>query len=209
MIYERCTTSVFGNGNFWESQGTQRRSLTANLKPLLPTSSLQLPLMAQVFSYSFFLLYCWFFFKTLFYSVKLWNIKSMKCLDTLNANEGIIYCIAWAPGSDDRLIAASSKGPLILWDTKRGQLLLVCPSHLSSFLLLSCSPISPSVGTDNSKGYYIPHHTTTHSSCRDSITTRTQCTVAHGIPSTHPSSPRAPATATVWCSELKGQSHIA
>ena len=58
-------------------------------------------------------------------TVKLWNIKTMKCLDTLNGNEGIIYCVSWAPGNDDRLVASSSKGPLILWDTKRGELLKV------------------------------------------------------------------------------------
>jgi WD repeat-containing protein 17 len=30
--------------------------------------------------------------------VKLWNISTMKCLDTLNGNEGIVYCVAWSPG---------------------------------------------------------------------------------------------------------------
>lgn len=50
----------------------------------------------------------------------------MHCLDSLNANEGIVYCVAWSPlSSDDRLVAAMSRGPLVLWDTKRGQLLLV------------------------------------------------------------------------------------
>ncbi|PRP82721.1 hypothetical protein PROFUN_09983 [Planoprotostelium fungivorum] len=54
-------------------------------------------------------------------SVKLWDLSQMKCIDTLQGNEGVVYSCSWS-NSGDRIVAGTSRGKTLLWDTTRGVL---------------------------------------------------------------------------------------
>ena len=69
-------------------------------------------------------------------SIKIWNLLNMKCLNTLevahdkteNANinavkDAIIYGISWSPLDENRLVAATYGGKILLCDTQNSKII--------------------------------------------------------------------------------------
>ena len=56
----------------------------------------------------------------------------MDCTLTLKGQEGVIYGLSWAPSGDDRLVSASSKGELCIWDTIKGVIIARATLHKDS-----------------------------------------------------------------------------
>lgn len=73
-------------------------------------------------------------------TVKIWDVSEMKahaypsypalvlrashacvqCVESLPGHEGVVYSIAWSPLNDDRLVAATAKAKIFLWDIGKG-----------------------------------------------------------------------------------------
>lgn len=54
-------------------------------------------------------------------TIKLWNADSLACTATLRGAEGVLYSLSWSPDST-KVVAATSKGEVLLWDAETGQL---------------------------------------------------------------------------------------
>ncbi len=60
--------------------------------------------------------------------IKIWNTQTMRLVSTLSQSQThgavggeretalVIYCLAWAPGEDSRLVSGHGNGDIVLWD---------------------------------------------------------------------------------------------
>eukprot|EP00455_Lapot_gusevi_P040938 TRINITY_DN4691_c0_g1_i4.p1 TRINITY_DN4691_c0_g1~~TRINITY_DN4691_c0_g1_i4.p1 ORF type:complete len:1101 (-),score=371.19 TRINITY_DN4691_c0_g1_i4:99-3326(-) len=78
-------------------------------------------------------------------TVKLWDVRQMKCVQELAGQQGVLYSISWAPsGADeDRLVSASSRGEIFMWNTKTGQILKRFQHHNESIFRVCWCPQDP------------------------------------------------------------------
>ncbi len=58
-------------------------------------------------------------------TVKIWYTPTMKCLNTLEGQAGVLYGLSWSPisnesNSNNQLASCSSKGEVYIWDTETG-----------------------------------------------------------------------------------------
>ncbi|XP_022109388.1 WD repeat-containing protein 17-like [Acanthaster planci] len=56
-------------------------------------------------------------------TMKVWDINTLTAVQTSPGNEGVIYCLSWAPADLNCIVAATSKNGAFIWDLTRGRII--------------------------------------------------------------------------------------
>eukprot|EP01116_Phalansterium_solitarium_P012909 TRINITY_DN2963_c0_g1_i1.p1 TRINITY_DN2963_c0_g1~~TRINITY_DN2963_c0_g1_i1.p1 ORF type:complete len:1237 (+),score=444.65 TRINITY_DN2963_c0_g1_i1:142-3852(+) len=87
-------------------------------------------------------------------TVKIWDVSTMKCIDSLPGHEGVVYSIAWSPLDDDRLLACSAKAKLFLWDTRKHQVLNRYAHHQDAIYTVAWNKLDANLFASCSKDQF-------------------------------------------------------
>ncbi|XP_064607979.1 WD repeat-containing protein 17-like isoform X2 [Liolophura sinensis] len=55
-------------------------------------------------------------------TIKVWDVNTLTAINTSPGNEGVIYCISWAPADLNCVVACTSKHAVFIWDIGRGKI---------------------------------------------------------------------------------------
>ncbi|XP_038063248.1 WD repeat-containing protein 17-like [Patiria miniata] len=56
-------------------------------------------------------------------TMKVWDVNTLTAVQTSPGNEGVIYCLSWAPADLNCIVAATSKNGAFIWDLTKGRIL--------------------------------------------------------------------------------------
>ena len=84
-------------------------------------------------------------------TIKIWDMQSGECLDTLEGHSGWVNSVAITPGGE-RVVTGSSDNTIKIWDIQSGECLDTLEGHLSGVISVAITPDGERVVTGSWDG---------------------------------------------------------
>ncbi|ELT94041.1 hypothetical protein CAPTEDRAFT_222827 [Capitella teleta] len=56
-------------------------------------------------------------------TIKIWDVNTLQAINSSPGNEGVIYCLSWAPADLNCIAASTSRNGVFIWDVSKGKII--------------------------------------------------------------------------------------